>query len=126
MDLRTYISSPVAGRVPRLSQFGSTCSSLLVLLSFCIVPIVGHAANAHSVAVELYDSATGPAYAQIVGVTLNGKTELRVCDGMTKFDKHGYDSMSKVQLAGASALSRGSDGGLTLTVNAKSVCVVPS
>src|ERR1700719_2766958 len=42
-------------------------------------------------AILLYEGPTGPAYIQISGVLLNGKTELRVCDGVPRIDKRTYD-----------------------------------
>jgi hypothetical protein len=77
-------------------------------------------------AIILFDGPKGAAYVQINGVTINGKAELRVCDGVSKFDKRAYDAFPHIQLAGASSLERGSNGALTLIVNSSPVCVVPS
>jgi hypothetical protein len=77
-------------------------------------------------AVVVFDGSSGPAYAQIIEWTLNGKTELRNCEGAVNFDKRGYDEFPKMQLAGASSLERGADGVLRLTLNSKPVCVVPA
>src|SRR5262250_634100 len=77
-------------------------------------------------AIALFDSSSGPAYAQITGLLVNGKSELRVCDGAPKFNKTGYDTLPRVQLAGAASLERGDDGKLVLSVNPKPVCVVPN
>jgi hypothetical protein len=77
-------------------------------------------------AIVLFDGAAGPAYVQISGLTLNGKNDVRVCEGVAKFDKRTYDTLPKMQLAGASSLERDSDGVLKLTGNFKSVCIVPN
>ena len=77
-------------------------------------------------AIVLFDGAKGPAYIQITAMTVNGKTDLRVCDGAPKFDKRTYDAFPHIQLAGATSLERGSNGVLTLTVNSSPVCVVPN
>ncbi len=78
------------------------------------------------IAIALFDGPNGPAYVQISGLMLNGKTELRVCDGVSKIDKKTYDKLAKVQLQGASSLERGQDGVLALASASGSVCVVPS
>jgi hypothetical protein len=77
-------------------------------------------------AIALFDGPSGPAYLQITSLTLNNRTEVRVCDGVAKIDKRAYDTLPRVQLAAATSLQRGSDGVLTLTVDSKPVCVVPS
>ncbi len=82
--------------------------------------------DASPTAIALFDGPKGAAYVQITGFTLNGKTELRVCDGVPKLDKRTYDALPRTQLAGAASLARGADGVLTLTVDAKPVCVVPA
>src|SRR5262249_1477995 len=60
------------------------------------------------------------------GLTLNGKTELRICDGVPKIDKRAYDALPRTPLTSLTSLERGSDGVLTAVVNGKSSCVVPS
>jgi hypothetical protein len=77
-------------------------------------------------AIVLFDGTTGPAYVQINGLTLNGKSDVRICDGASKFDKRTYDTFPKMQLAGASALERDGDGVLKLTANSRQVCIVPN
>jgi hypothetical protein len=77
-------------------------------------------------AIVLFDGTTGPAYIQISGLTLNGKNDVRVCEGTSKFDKRTYDTFPKIQLAGASSLQRDSDGVLRLTATSKPVCIVPN
>src|SRR5436305_5493890 len=77
-------------------------------------------------AIVLFDGTTGPAYVQISGLTLNGKNDVRVCEGASKFDKRTYDTFPKIQLAGASYLQRDSDGVLRLTATSKPVCIVPN
>ena len=76
--------------------------------------------------VALFDGTEGAAYVQLVGMTLNGKTEVRLCDGVSRFDKSAYNSLPRAPFTGASSLQRGADGVLTLTVDAKTICVVPS
>jgi hypothetical protein len=84
------------------------------------------AKDASPVAIALFDGPKGAAYMQITGITLNGKTELRVCDGVPKIDKKTYDLLPRTQLSGAASLTRGADGVLTLIVDAKPLCVVPA
>jgi len=83
------------------------------------------AKDAPAIAIVLFDAPGGAAYIQITSMTLNGKTDARVCDGVSKFDKGAYDLLPHIQLYGATSLERRADGVLTLTVNAKPVCVVP-
>ncbi len=84
------------------------------------------AKDAPVAAIVLFDGTQGAAYVQITGVTLNGKTEVRVCDGVSKFDKNAYNALPRVPFAGASSLQLREDGVLMLTVNAQPECVVPS
>ncbi len=76
-------------------------------------------------AIALFDGPNGSAYVQINGLMINAKTELRVCDGVSKFDKKTYDKMPKTQLQGATALERGENGVLSLTTASGTACVVP-
>ena len=78
-------------------------------------------------AVVLFDGPEGTAYVQLTDTTLNGKTELRVCEGISKLDKSAYNALPRATFVGAKSLQRGVDGVLTLTVaaNDKPVCVVP-
>ena len=84
------------------------------------------AKDASVAAVVLFDGTQGAAYVQITGVTLNGKTEVRLCDGVSRFDKSTYNGLPRLSFTGATSLQRGADGVLTLTLNDKPVCVVPS
>ncbi len=88
--------------------------------------ITAYAKDASLSAVVLFDGPQGTAYVQITDATLNGKIEVRSCDGVSKLDKNTYNGLPRTSLAGASSLQRGADGVLTLTANGKSVCVVPS
>ncbi len=84
------------------------------------------AKDAPATAIVLFDGIQGAAYVQITGMTLNGRTEVRICDGASKFRKNAYEALPRARFTGATSLQRGADSVLTLTVNAKSVCVVPS
>jgi len=101
-------------------------SFIVGLAAICFASACAFAANTHAMAVELFDTPNGAAYVQIAGVMINGKTDVRVCDGMPKFDKRAYDLMIKTQLATATALERMADGTLMLSLNSKPVCVVPN
>jgi hypothetical protein len=84
------------------------------------------AKDAPATVVVLFDGTQGAAYVQIIGMTLNGKTEVRMCDGVSRIDKNAYNALPRAPFTGASSLQRGEDGVLTLTVNAKPLCAVPS
>jgi len=99
---------------------------------FLVVVLVGgtaitaYAKDASLTAVVLFDGPQGAAYVQITDATLNGKIEVRSCDGVSRLDKNTYNGLPRASLAGTSSLQRGADGVLTLTTNGKSVCVLPS
>ncbi|HWS18215.1 MAG TPA: hypothetical protein VN223_09375, partial [Candidatus Elarobacter sp.] len=114
--------SPVQ-RLPRyLRHFCSLQAVCLLTLA-----LSGFAKDAPLSAIVLFNAPDGPAYAQVTGVTLNGKTELHVCDGVPTLDKHSYDSLPRVQMKLASVLERTADGTLTLaTDGAKPICVLPN
>lgn len=95
----------------------------------CILLVLSgpaHAKDTSVNAIVLFDGPSGAAYVQVTGFTLNNKTEVRVCDGVPKFNKQGYDALPRMQLAGAASLERSSAGVLTLTTDSKSTCIVPS
>lgn len=96
------------------------CVVLTLLLS-------GFAKDAPLSAIVLFDAPNGPGYVQIAGVSLNGKTELRVCDGVPKIDKRSYDVLPRVQFKAATVLERNADGVLMLSMDgAKPFCVLPN
>jgi tetratricopeptide (TPR) repeat protein len=96
------------------------------LLTIFFVPAGAALGNTPSTAIVLFDGPKGAAYIQVTGLTLNGKTELRVCDDVPKVNKQTIDFLPRIQLTGATSIERGSDGVLTLTVNGSPTCVVPS
>jgi hypothetical protein len=113
-----------AQRFPRLSQHFCCLKFICLLLA---VSVVAFAKDAPLSAIILFTGPNGPAYVQVTGVTLNGKIELRSCDGVSTFDKHSYDVMPRVQLKVASVLDRRPDGVLTLSMDgAKPFCVLPN
>ncbi len=119
------ILSRVSGAVLK-SRCAARVSARAFLAMFFAVSISAPARDASPAAIALFDGPRGAAYVQITGLTVNGKTELRICDGVPKLDKRTYDALPRTQLAGAASLARGADGVLTLTVDAKPVCVVPA
>jgi hypothetical protein len=111
----------------RLPQFSRHFSSWKFVCLLLALSLQGLAKDAPLSAIVLFNSPTGPAYVQITGATLNGKTELRTCEGVAKFDKRSYDVMPRVQLRVSSVLQRTSDGVLMLTMDAtKPFCAVPN
>jgi hypothetical protein len=88
--------------------------------------IFASAKDAPLTAVILFDSPQGASYVQVTGVTVNGKTEVRLCDGISKFNKSAYNALPRAPLKGATSLQRGSDGVLSLTINGKAICAVPN
>ena len=88
--------------------------------------IATYAKDTSLIAVVLFDGPKSAAYVQITEAALDGKIEVRSCDGVSKLDKNIYNGLPRVSLAGANSLQRSADGVLTLTANGKSVCVLPS
>lgn len=115
--------SPIQ-RLPRISlHFHSFTFVCLLLIS----SLTGFAKDAPLAAIVVFNAPGGPAYVQVTGVTLNGKLEVRVCDGISKFDKRSYDVLPRVQLKESSVLDRTADGVLMLTMaGAKPFCVLPN
>jgi hypothetical protein len=111
-------------RLPQFSRHSSSWKFVCLLLALALR---GSAKDAPLSAIVLFNSASGPAYVQITSATLNGKTELRTCDGVPKFDKRSYDVMPRVQLRVSSVLQRTADGVLMLSMDGtKPFCVVPN
>ena len=95
---------------PSPPQRSSRISRRLGLLKFvCLIlpfALNSFAKEAPLSAIVLFNAPSGPAYVQLTGVTLNGKTELRTCDGVLKIDKRSYDILPRVQLKASSVLER--------------------
>jgi hypothetical protein len=87
----------------------------------------GFAKDSTLSAIVLFNTPGGPGYVQLTGVALNGKTELRTCEGVPMLDKHSYDLLPRVQLNAASVLERAADGVLMLSTDGtKPFCVLPN
>jgi hypothetical protein len=91
-----------------------------------LLPTSALAKDAPLMGIVLFDRPGGPSYVQITGLTVNGKTEVRLCDGAPRLSKKSYGKLAKAQLRGAKSLQRDLSGVLTLTMaDSSSVCVVP-
>ena len=110
----------------RLPKWKPCLILLACLLGTVLVATSAHAKESPANAIVLFDGPAGPAYVQVSGLMLNGKNEVRVCDGVAKISKSVYDGLQKIQLAGAASLQRNTDGTLALSTNSKSLCVVPA
>src|SRR5882757_8925663 len=90
--------------------FKTTAYLLLVFLpalsGFATGLAHGLPKDAPVTAIMLFDGPNGPGYIQITGVTLNAKTELRVCNVAARIDKRSYDLMSRAQLRVGISLER--------------------
>src|SRR5258708_35890175 len=126
MKLRRPILSCLPGPARQSRLFAHLGRHCLFVLFVIGGSISAPAKDAPTTAIVLFDGMQGAAYVQITGLTLNGKTEVRICDGASKFRKDAYEAFPRARFTGATSLQRGADSVLTLTVNAKSVCVVPS
>ena len=119
-----FISFPFRSK-RRGEIFRLAYRSLAVVLVLS-TSITTYAKDASLTAVVLFDGPRGAGYVQVTEVALNGKIEVRICDGVSRLDKNTYNGLPRGSLAGASSLQRGTDGVLTLTANGKSACVVPN
>jgi len=118
------ISFPSPSKRPtKVSRLERCCVAVVLVLG---ASITTYAKEASLAAVVLFDGPQGTAYVQITEAELNGKIEVRRCDGVLRLDKNTYSGLPRASLAGAGSLQRGADGVLTLTANGKAVCVVPS
>ncbi|HWX54808.1 MAG TPA: hypothetical protein VN176_09485 [Verrucomicrobiae bacterium] len=126
------ISEPTESRLAASRLRRSFCASFACKAGACFLLLLTgslplQAKETALTAIALFDGPSGPAYVQITSVLLNGKTELRVCDGAATIDKRAYDALPRTTLATAASLERNADGTLMLTSGtAKPVCVVPS
>src|SRR5579859_7489869 len=121
----TQLFVSCARKKPRIGLIEAVIAAVLLLFPG-MHPLL-QAKDAVVNAIALFDGPNGTAYVQISGLLVNGKAELRVCDGAPKFDKHAYDSMPHVQLAAATSLERNADGALMLVLGtAQPMCVVPA
>ena len=125
MKLQIPILSCPSGHARQNSVFARFGRHYLFVVLVMGGSISASAKDAPATAIVLFDGTQGAAYVQITGMTLNGKTEVRICDGVSKFDKNAYDALPRAPFTGATSLQRGTDGALTLTVKAKPVCAVP-
>lgn len=123
-----FVDMSLSGlHLPRLSRpLQKFLPFLFCLAATALLSALAAAKETPVTAIALFDGPSGPAYAQITGLTLNGKSELRVCDGVDKLNKAAYDTLLRVQLAGATYLERNAAGVLMLGINPKPVCIVPS
>jgi hypothetical protein len=65
-------------------------------------------------------------YVQVTGFLINGKTELRSCNGNGGIDKSAYKNLSKINLSAVTTLERLPDGSLVAEVNGAALaCVIP-
>jgi len=95
----------------------------VMLAAISVLPV--HAKEAPLTAIEIYQGPNGPAYLHITDVLINGKAELRSCEGMATIDKSNYGKLPKVTLTTGMSLEYKTDGALTLTGDSSSLCVVP-
>jgi len=114
--------SPVrqARRIAPLRWVQHLCMAFFLVASCC-------AKDSPLTAIILFDAQNGSSYLQVSGLTLNGKTELRTCNGIAGFDKRAYDLMPRVQLKAGSTLERRPDGVLMLSMEGtEPLCVLPN
>ena len=107
-------------------RFSPLLVGCLLAVSTLSLPSLAASKDAPGAAIILFDGPQGAVAVQLTGITFNGKTELRVCEGIQKFNKSTYNTLPHISIKQAGSLQRGDDGVLTLTVSDKPVCVVPA
>ena len=123
MKLQKLISFLAGSNAPGgSSRHQRQCLSLGLVIAGSILAA---AKDPGVTAVVLFDGPQGTAYVQLTDTTLNGKSEVRICDGVPRLDKNAYNALPRATFVGAKSLQRGPDGVLTLTVTDKPMCVVP-
>lgn len=103
-----------------------TRASLTLLLIALTVPAL-QSKDVPITAIELYDGPNGAAFVQLTGLLINGKTELRSCNGVTQINKSNYGKLPKVVLSPSmTSLERDAKGTMILNRGSESECVVPT
>src|SRR5271157_2619080 len=105
------VSFPSPSKRPtEISRLVRCCVAVVLVLG---ASITAHAKDTSLTAVVLFDGPQGAAYVQITEAALNGKIEVRSCDGVSRLDKNIYNGLPRASLVGASSLQRWADGVLT-------------
>jgi hypothetical protein len=99
-------------------------------LAFCLFPLIAGplwAKDAPINGVFLYGASGSVAYVQIAGFLVNGKSELRACNGSAGIDKSAYKNLPKIAIVTLKTLERLPDGSLVAqSGEGAASCVVPS
>src|SRR5215831_12810045 len=101
MSLRKPILSRLSG--PSKSV-GGRLGLHLAWLPFLAVSFCAAAKDAPLTAIILFDGPQGAAYVQVNGIALNGKSELRICDGVAKISKRNYETLLRTQISAGATL----------------------
>ena len=117
-------------RLPRSlrSSLGAAALRAALVLVFLSVAVAGAwAKDAPITGVMLSGAGDSMTYAQVTGFLVNGKTELRACNGTGGIDKSAYKNLAKVNLTSLKSLERLADGSMVAeSAEGASTCVVPS
>ena len=120
--------------MPRRSKYDavlclgpSVQRTLFALLLIALAVPVVHSKDVPITAIELYDGPNGAAFVQLTGLLINGKAEVRSCNGVTQITKSSYGKLPKIVLTPSiTSLERDAKGTMTITRGTESECVVPS
>jgi hypothetical protein len=111
-----------AGLCPFPAVKKTLFAALLVVFAGLSVQSKDVAVNA----IELFDGPEGASYAELTGLLINGKAEVRACGGSEQINKSAYGKLSKIPLASATSLERDAHGVMTILRGSVAECVVPS
>jgi hypothetical protein len=113
-----------ASLVSRNGYFGSR---LAQWLAFSLLAVSGAVAKDVPVTgILVYGSNGSLSYVQVTDFLVNGKTELRACNGSGAITKSEYKNLGKISLTAVKSLERLPDGSLVAAVGeAPASCVVP-
>jgi len=120
--------------MPRRSKYDavlrlgpSVQRTLFALLLIALAVPVVHSKDIPITAIDLYDGPNGAAFVQLTGLLINGKAEVRSCNGVTQITKSNYGKLPKIVLTPSiTSLERDAKGTMTITRGTESECVVPS
>ncbi len=98
--------------------------------ALAFVAFAGLAAHSKDVpvsAIVVFDGPNGAAAVQVTDFLMNGKAEVRSCEGASQINKSSYGKLPKIPLnASVTSLERDAKGVMTLTRGSAAECVVPS
>ncbi len=95
------------------------------LLGFALATPAALAKDPTLSGIQVFAGASGPAYAEIAGLQMNGRIDMRFCGSAPTIDRSAYSKLQRITLASNDILRMGADGSLSWTREENTACVVP-